>query len=119
MCGSQVEAHEFSDCRSVVGKELVSAAISAAELNSGGEARPAVLGPRPALESAREHPTSSAAAAGSAEVIQLCVGPSPVCRDAQRVRPHRWVHSPSKEERPATRACCVAVCGRLGSCGAG
>ena len=33
MCGSQVEAHEFSDCRSVVGKELVSAAISAAELN--------------------------------------------------------------------------------------
>ena len=30
-----MEAHEFSDCRSVVGKELVSAAISAAELNSG------------------------------------------------------------------------------------
>ena len=67
MCGT----HEFSDCRSVVGKELVSAAISAAELNSGGEARPAVSGPRPALESAREHPTSSAAAAWSAEVIQF------------------------------------------------
>jgi len=55
----------------IVGKELVSAAISAAELNSGGEARPAVSGPRPALESAREHPTSSATAAGSAEVIQF------------------------------------------------
>ena len=27
--------------------------------------------------------------------------------------------APSKEERPVTRACCVAVCGRLGSCGAG
>ena len=74
-----MEAHEFSDCRSVVGKELVSAAISAAELNSGGEARPAVLRPRPALESAREHPTSSAAAAGSAEVIQF------MCRSVTRL----------------------------------
>ena len=72
-----MEAHEFSDCRLVVGKELVSAAISAAELNSGGEARPAVLGPRP--ESAREHPTSSAAAAGSAEVIQF------MCRSITRL----------------------------------
>ena len=79
MCGSQVEAHEFSDCRLIVGKELVSAAISAAELNSGSEARPAVSGPRPALESAREHPTSSAAAAGSAEVIQF------MCRSVTRL----------------------------------
>jgi hypothetical protein len=63
----------------IVGKELVSAAISAAELNSGGEARPAVSGPRPALESAREHPTSSAAAAWSAEVIQF------MCRSVTRL----------------------------------
>ena len=73
-----MEAHEFSDCRSTVRKELVSAAISAAELNSGGEARPAVSGPRPALESAREHPTSSAAAAGgegAAPVPRLLLGP--------------------------------------------
>ena len=62
-----MEAHEFSDSSSTVRKELVSAAISAAELNSGGEARPAVSGPRQALESAREHPTSSAAAAGLVE----------------------------------------------------
>ena len=75
MCGSS----RVSDCRSVVGKELVSAAISAAELNSGGEARPAVSGPRPALESAREHPTSSAAAAWSAEVIQF------MCRSVTRL----------------------------------
>ena len=49
------------------------------ELNSGGEARPAVSGPRPALESAREHPTSSAAAAGLAEVIPY------MCRSITRL----------------------------------
>ena len=74
-----MEAHEFSDRSSTVRKDLVSAAISAAELNSGSEARPAVSGPRPALESAREHPTSSAAAAGSAKVIQF------MCRSVTRL----------------------------------